>query len=76
MAPNGFAAPVYGKPSLVFSGANATEMRTTADVVAIGTGSASSIFMLGSFHVWERWRPVYCREWQRRFAGLNRQFHG
>jgi hypothetical protein len=55
MAPNGFTGPVYnttglgGKPSLDFAGGNATGMRTSSDVVAIGTGTASSIFMLGSF---------------------------
>src|ERR1035437_9921307 len=52
MAPNGFTGPTYnttglgGKPALDFAGGNANGMRTTADVVAIGTGSASSIFML------------------------------
>jgi hypothetical protein len=52
MAPNGFTGPTYnttglgGKPSLDFAGSNVNGMRTTADVVAIGTGSASSIFML------------------------------
>lgn len=55
MAPNGFTGPTYnttglgGKPALVFAGGGANGMRTTADVVAIGTGSASSIFMLASF---------------------------
>ena len=55
MAPNGFTGPTYnttglgGKPALTFAGGNATGMRTTADVVTIGTGSASSIFTLASF---------------------------
>ena len=55
MAPNGFTGPTYnttglgGKPALVFAGSNTTGMRTTADVVSIGTGSTSSIFMLASF---------------------------
>lgn len=51
--PNGFTGPVVGtiggKTGLVFAGGNATGLRTTADSVTIGTGSASSVFMLGSF---------------------------
>src|SRR4051812_36594279 len=51
MAPNGFSGPTYnttglgGKPSLDFAGGNVNGMRTTADVVSIGTGSAASVFM-------------------------------
>lgn len=57
MAPNGYSGPVYnttglgGKPALVFAGGNATGMRTSSDVVTVGTGSSSSIFMLASFLV-------------------------
>jgi hypothetical protein len=52
MAPNGFTGPTYnttglgGKPSLDFVGGNTSGMRTTADVVALGTGTTSSIFIL------------------------------
>lgn len=55
MAPNGFTGPVYnttglgGKPALVFAGGNATGMRTSTDVVTLGTGATSSIFMLANF---------------------------
>ena len=55
MNPNGFTGPAFnstgwgGKASLDFAGGNTTGLRTTADTVAIGTGTTSSIFMLGSF---------------------------
>jgi hypothetical protein len=54
MAPNGFTGPTYnttglgGKPSLDFAGGNVNGMRTSSDVVTLGTGTTSSMFMLAS----------------------------
>jgi hypothetical protein len=51
-APNGFTGPTYnttglgGKPSLDFTAGFVPGMRTTADVVTLGTGSTASVFML------------------------------
>jgi hypothetical protein len=49
MAPNGFTGPTYnttglgGKPSLDFAGGGVNGMRTSSDVVTLGTGTTSSM---------------------------------